>query len=89
MENGRVDVSGKSVLREVRIGANIDAGYRHILLDELKDKPIRVYEMEPVSAYEHKWKQLTTRRAIRSRFLNVWPRRANRIAFVATWALIG
>jgi hypothetical protein len=55
---GRVHVCGRAVLREVRIGANIDAGHRHTLLDELNGKPIRVYEMEPVSAYEHKWKQL-------------------------------
>jgi len=55
---GRIDVRGKTVLREVRIGVNIDAAHRHTLLDELKGKPIRVYEMEPVSAYEHKWKQL-------------------------------
>jgi hypothetical protein len=55
---GRVDVSGKAVLREVRIGANIDTEHRHALLDELKGKPIRVYEMAPVSAYEHRWKQL-------------------------------
>jgi hypothetical protein len=55
---GRVNITSKICLREVRIGMNMKHHFKTTLLAALSGHAVRVDEMEKVSDYSHKWSKV-------------------------------
>ena len=51
----RVNITSKACLREVRLGMNVEPEHKTQLIAALRGHAVRVYEMERVSDYSHKW----------------------------------